>query len=276
MGLNKTMKTLKHVHASSLIYTRSSLHEASSLTQAVEYFHDYPGNFAAITEKDVFIGLLGRTDLWNHFNDQDARALFSNEHVSFLMTRNPLVVDSDFDLKEIAQLLYSRPPETQNNDIVVLNDEHFEGLIQASTLIESTIPALEEALESNLWRSLHPNTALEQAKQPVKEKALDINVIDGSLTNSSPTQLIQLFGRHQETGCLEIYSPAAPIPQLCRIYFQQGIVVHALAPFRKGIEALKKAKALTKGTFRFIFGEITNRKTIPSYESIQTLLFSTI
>lgn len=257
-----------------LIYTKASLSNSATMSEAVHHFHDHPGNFAAVTHQGSFKGLIERNEVRTYFNDDSARSLFFNEPISFLIKPSSLMVNSDFELREVVQLFYSRSPERRNQDIVVLNNGRFEGLIRTSSVIDFLIQEWDQNLNSHLQPLPSPHKEIQPTQKSLKNESTDNHIIDGSLITTPPVQLIQLFGRHKETGCLEIYSPLSPIPQMYRIYFKKGVMVHALAPFQIGLEAIKKAKDLTKGRFRFVFGEISSHKTIPSYESLQTLLFS--
>jgi signal transduction histidine kinase/ActR/RegA family two-component response regulator len=144
-----------------------------------QYFEEHDTETVAVTLENKPVGFLSYKNIAHHFLTQFGYALFQFRPVQELMTAEFLIVDAEEDLLTIAEKALHRPPASVYDDIVVIRDGDYAGLVSIARLL----------LEQNL-RITHQVHLLEQNKQLLETMNHDLETAMDNLRRAE-AQVIQ-------------------------------------------------------------------------------------
>jgi signal transduction histidine kinase/CheY-like chemotaxis protein len=100
-----------------------------------QYFEEHDTETVAVTLNDMPVGFLSYKNIAHHFLTQFGYALFQFRPVQEMMTVDFLVVDAEEDLRVIVEKALKRPPASVYDDIVVVRNGRYAGLVSIARLL---------------------------------------------------------------------------------------------------------------------------------------------
>jgi hypothetical protein len=282
------------VNAFSLIYSNRCIPNNLPVREVVNYFRNNSDQFAAIHGERKIVGIVCSEKLMFDIGSQFGWALYANKPISELMDPHPLIVKGADDIVSIFKAVVSRPEAKIYDDIVVVNERIFAGLIsvrqvmryhseyleqqlkiieQQKKLLEKTISThlLDKKVDPEIWsKKINEVVITAQRMEVLEEKCTsepetNNNVpvtLQGCLDIFSVLDLIQLLVQGGKTGRLMLSDSSQSGVSSYALFVDHGSIVHAEGLGLSGKEALFEALRITSGNFVFYYNCLSDKITI--------------
>jgi diguanylate cyclase (GGDEF)-like protein len=137
-----------------------------------------------IVDKKRPLGIIMNYNLDRHLSTQFGLSLYSDRKVVKLMDSDPLIVDGDRPLEEVASLAMRRDSRKIYDDILVTSEGAFAGTVSVQTMLDSMARVqVELAKGSNPLTGLAGNVAIEAEINRRSREALPSSLIYVDLDN---------------------------------------------------------------------------------------------
>lgn len=281
------------VNAFSLVYSEKCISENTPIRQVVQYFNKNKEQFIAVFGERKIVGILSRENIMTGIGRQFGWALYADKPVKELMDPNPLIVKGTLDIVSIFKKLLSRPDEKIYDDIIVVNERVFAGLISVrqlmryhseyleqqlaiisrqQKLLENTIAShlLDQKVDPDNWsKKVDEVVKTAQRMELLEEKSTKDTgpantqvTLQGCLDIFSVLDLIQLLIQGGKTGRLLLFNSSINDIPSNILFVDHGTIVHAEGLGLSGKNALFEALRITSGSFVFYYNSLSDKITI--------------
>jgi hypothetical protein len=279
--------------ALSLVYSRKCVPQSMLIQDMVNYFRTNNDQFVAVFEERKIVGIISREKMLFDIGSQFGWALYANKPVSALMDSKPLIVDGTADIISIFKMVISRPEERVYDDVIVVKERMFAGMIsvrqlmryhseyleehlniinQQKKLLEKTIAAhlLDKVADPDTWaKRVGEVVKTAQEMEILEEKSVNDSgaekvpvTLQGCLDIFSVIDLIQLLVQGGKTGRLSFSGSSDIENTLYTVFIDHGTIVHAEGLDCSGKDALFEALRITSGNFVFYYNSLSDKITI--------------
>lgn len=281
------------LNALSLIYSKKCVPQSMLIREMVDYFRINNDQFVAVYEERKIIGIISREKMLFDMGSQFGWALYANKPVSALMDPRPLIVNGTDTIISVFKMVINRPEEKIYDDVIVVKDRTFAGMISVRQLMRYHSEYLEERLhyidQQNkllektiaahlLDRNLDPENWTKRVEEVVKT-AQEMEILEEKSTNDSMIQensvtlqgcldifsvldLIQLLVQGGKTGRLSLADSSDVENAKFTVFVDHGTIVHAEGLGYTGKEALYEALKITSGNFVFYYNFLSDKLSI--------------
>lgn len=133
-------------------------HEVDTFFKTYEHVRS-----VAVVDAGRPVGLLTRDRLYYHLGSHYGVALYLGRPLTAVMDANPLIVDVDLPLENVSQLAMHRPMQRLYDDIIVVQDKKYAGIISIQRLLDTiTQTQIELARGANPLTGLPGNRRIEE------------------------------------------------------------------------------------------------------------------
>ena len=124
---------------------------------------DTPLGSVVVVENEFPVGLLMSYNLDRHLGTQYGISLYYRRPVERLMDKEPLIVDADHAVEDVARMAMNRESQKIYDDIVVTNGGRFFGTVSVQKILDTLAQVqVELAKGSNPLTGLPGNVSIEQ------------------------------------------------------------------------------------------------------------------
>ena len=160
--------------------------DSNTLCSEVEaiFTHNTKQLAIPITRNGKPVGLAMRDKFFSILGQKYGYSLYNNRPISHLMNADPLIVNINTPLEEVAMLAMQRNEESIYDHILVSNNDMYHGIVTVSELLEQiTEMGMQRAKFANPLTGLPGNTMIQQEIEHVVNDASPFTVLYLDLDN---------------------------------------------------------------------------------------------
>ncbi|MBA1335453.1 MAG: EAL domain/GGDEF domain protein [Firmicutes bacterium] len=133
----------------------ATIHPQAPGKDVYDLFHNTNIQGLPVVEEGRVCGLIMKTSFFSHLATQYGMAVFMNRPIKLLMDKQPLVVDYNTPISQVAGIAMSRKEDNLYDYIIVSRDNCYYGIITVKSLLDKI-----NQIELNRARNLNPLTQL--------------------------------------------------------------------------------------------------------------------
>lgn len=277
---------MKKKELKEMIYTRAFLKSETTVEDGLDYLRQHKLQFVPIIHENRLHSMACLNRLQQALASPYGWSLLAKKPIFSVDFPKPLVFSLDYPWIDLLKRVLSRPKENVYDDIAIVHEKKYLGLISVRNLMMGQVQDYEKQMDKILQQKelLKKTIATylvdqeggdsEQKMRQVLKTAQKLESLDmhrnidspdqvklqGQIDQFSCTDLVQLIFQGHKTGRLEIQ--ALDLGTTYAIYFDQGAITHAEGGGEMSKTALWSALHCKKGDFVFYYDQVYPIRTI--------------